>query len=59
MTPQFINVKNYDFDKGDVSKGDVTKCDFNSSDVVRVQKVIRNNSDVKYSAAPKPGLNGL
>ena len=59
MTPQFINVKNYDVDNGDVSKGDVTKCDVNSSDVFRVQKVMRNSSDVEYSAAPKAGLNGL
>ena len=59
MTPQFINVKNYDVNKGDVKKGDVTKCDVNSSDVFRVQKVIRNNSDVEYSATAKAGLNGI
>ena len=59
MTPQFINVKNYDVDNGDVSKGDVTKCDVNSSDVFRVQKVMRNNCDVAYSNAPTTGLNGL
>jgi len=59
VTPQFINVKNYDVNKGDVKKGDVTKCDVNSSDVFIVQKVIRNNSDVEYSTAPKAGLNGL
>ena len=59
MTPQFINVKNYDVDNGDVSKGDVTKCDVNSSDVFRVQKVMRNNCDVAYSNAPTTGLNSL
>ena len=59
MTPKFINVKNYDVSKGDVGEGDVTRCDVNSCDAVRVQKVIRNNSDVEYSNAPTTGLNGL
>ena len=54
MTPIFINVKIYDVDKGNVARGD-----FNSCDVERIQKVIRNNSDVENSTAPTTGLNSL
>ena len=38
---------------------DITICDVNSSDVVRVQTVLRNIGIVKYSTAPSTSLNGL
>ena len=44
-----------------VTSANVTynRSDVNSCDVVRVQKVIRNNSDVENSSASTTALNGL